>query len=87
MHVLGPRFLAERLLPAMVGRERGRVLITSSISAQGFEALMAGKDCVIGGDRKLKLQGLLNRFLPDPFKAARHSRAARPATLPAWGRH
>ncbi|MBE1588299.1 SDR family NAD(P)-dependent oxidoreductase [Nonomuraea angiospora] len=48
------------------------------VAAQGYRALMAGKDHVIGGDLRTKLTALTNRPLPEPFKAARHARKAQP---------
>ncbi|MFI6743160.1 SDR family NAD(P)-dependent oxidoreductase [Nonomuraea sp. NPDC050451] len=48
------------------------------VAAQGYRALMAGKDHVIGGDLRTKLTALINRLLPEPFKAARHARKAQP---------
>lgn len=141
--------LAKRVLPGMVARRSGRILITSSISAttptpyetvygpskafgrsfahslraelrgtgvtvtallpgatdsdfhqragmgntaigrgekndkrlvarQGVDALLAGEDEVVGGDRATKLQALLNRILPERIKARRQGVAAKP---------
>ncbi|MEV4576124.1 SDR family NAD(P)-dependent oxidoreductase [Nonomuraea jabiensis] len=53
------------------------------VAAQGFRALMAGKDAVVGGDLATKLTRLVNRILPEPFKAARQARLTRPHDGPA----
>jgi uncharacterized protein len=48
------------------------------VARQGLEALMAGKDHVVAGDRATKLAALRNRFARETAKAARHARKARP---------
>jgi uncharacterized protein len=48
------------------------------VARQGVDALLAGKDAVVGGDRATKLAVLRNRLLPERVKAARHARMARP---------
>ena len=50
----------------------------TDVARQGYEALMAGKAEVVGGDRATKRAALLNRFLPEPLKATRHARKAKP---------
>ena len=50
------------------------------VARQGVDALLAGKDAVVGGDRATKFAVLRNRFLPERVKAARQAREARPAT-------
>lgn len=50
----------------------------SEVARQGYVALMAGDAEVVAGDRATKRTGLLNRFLPETFKAARHARKAKP---------
>ena len=49
------------------------------VARQGFEALMAGADHVVGGDETTKQQVIDNRTTPEPVKAARHAEQARPA--------
>jgi uncharacterized protein len=49
------------------------------VARQGVDALFAGKDAVVGGDRATKFAVLRNRFLPERVKAARHARIAKPA--------
>jgi len=50
------------------------------VARQGVDALFAGKDVVVGGDRATKRKALLNRFLPERVKAERHARGARPTS-------
>ena len=52
----------------------------AEVARQGFEAMLAGRAEVVGGDRATKRTALLNRVLPEPFKAARHARKAKPRT-------
>jgi short-subunit dehydrogenase len=51
---------------------------TSEVARQGIEALLAGRAEVIAGDRATKRIALINRFLPETLKAARHARMAKP---------
>ncbi|WP_218007763.1 SDR family NAD(P)-dependent oxidoreductase [Nocardia vinacea] len=48
------------------------------VARQGVDALFAGKDAVVGGDRATKFTVFRNRFLPERIKAAKHARMARP---------
>lgn len=48
------------------------------VARQGVDALFAGRDAVVGGNRKTKFAVLRNRLLPERVKAARHARDARP---------
>lgn len=48
------------------------------VARQGVDALFAGKDAVVGGNRATKFVVLRNRFLPERVKAARQAREARP---------
>ncbi|MEU9268442.1 SDR family NAD(P)-dependent oxidoreductase [Streptomyces sp. NPDC048251] len=50
------------------------------VARQGFLALMNGDAEVIGGDAATKRTAWKNRFLPEPLKAARHARMAKPRT-------
>lgn len=49
------------------------------VAQQGFEALMAGEDHVVGGDEATKQTVIDNRTTPEPVKAARQAEAARPS--------
>jgi uncharacterized protein len=48
------------------------------VARMGFEALMAGSDHVIGGDRATWRAGVINKFLPERVKAHRQAKMARP---------
>jgi short-subunit dehydrogenase len=50
------------------------------VAREGFEALMAGKDHVIAGSFKNKLQAAAGKVLPDKATAAMHSRLSRPGS-------
>jgi uncharacterized protein len=52
----------------------------AEVAQDGFEALMAGKDRVVGGSRKNKLQTAAGKLLSDPQKAAMHARMTQPET-------
>ena len=50
------------------------------VAKQGFEALMAGKDHVIAGSLKTKLQGTVSKVLPDTVNAQQHRQLTEPRT-------
>jgi short-subunit dehydrogenase len=52
----------------------------AQVAAQGFEALMGGKDKLVAGSVGTKAQGLANKVLPDKLKAAAHRRMAEPGS-------
>lgn len=52
----------------------------AQVARQGFEALMAGKDRVVGGGLKTKVQEAAGKAMPDKLKAAVHRRMAEPGT-------
>ncbi|GAB2886306.1 SDR family NAD(P)-dependent oxidoreductase [Streptomyces mayteni] len=52
------------------------------VARQGFEAMMAGRAEVIGGDLATRRVPFRHRFLPETLKAARHARMARPRSRP-----
>ncbi len=52
----------------------------SDVAQQGFEALMAGKDQVVAGSLKTKLQGAANEVLPETAKVAAHRSLAEPGS-------
>jgi short-subunit dehydrogenase len=151
LNVASPVHMAKRLLPAMVARDRGRVLITSSIAAEmpapfeatygaskafllsfsealrnelkdthvtvtalqpgptdtnffrragmedtkvgagkkddpadvardGFEAMMAGKDHIVAGSLKNKIQSAVAQILPETTKAEMHRKVGEPGS-------
>lgn len=49
------------------------------VARQGYEALVNGEDHVVGGDAATKQTVIDNRTLPEPVKAARQGRMARPS--------
>ncbi|MET4923611.1 SDR family NAD(P)-dependent oxidoreductase [Streptomyces sp. PSRA5] len=48
------------------------------VARQGFLALMSGKAEVVAGDAATRRTALKHRLMPEPLKAARHARQARP---------
>ncbi|MGG6293353.1 SDR family NAD(P)-dependent oxidoreductase [Leptolyngbya sp. AN02str] len=50
------------------------------VAKQGFEALMAGKDAIIAGSVKTKLQGNVSKILPDTVKAEQHRQLTEPGS-------
>jgi uncharacterized protein len=52
----------------------------AQVAAQGFQALMDGKDKLVAGSVTTKLQGVANSVLPDKLKAAAHRQMAEPET-------
>jgi uncharacterized protein len=52
----------------------------AEVARQGFEALMAGKDKVVAGSIRNKVQAAAARAMPDPAKAAMHGRLAEPGS-------
>jgi len=49
------------------------------VARKGFEALMAGRDHVIGGDRATWRAAVINKFLPERVKAHRQGKMAQPS--------
>lgn len=52
----------------------------AEVAKQGFEALMAGKDDIIAGSLKTKLQGTASRVLPDTVNAEQHRQMTEPGS-------
>lgn len=50
------------------------------VAKQGFEALMAGKDAIIAGSIKTKLQGNVSKVLPDTVNAEQHRQLTEPGS-------
>lgn len=48
------------------------------VALQGFEAMMAGRNKVVVGSAKTRLQGVANKVLPDRIKATVHRKMAKP---------
>ncbi len=52
----------------------------AQVAKQGFEALMAGKERIVGGSATTKAQEAANKVLPDKLKAAAHRQMAEPGS-------
>ncbi len=52
----------------------------AEVAKQGFEALMAGKDHVIAGSLKTKVQGTVSKVLPDTVNAELHRKLSEPGS-------
>ncbi len=52
----------------------------AKVARQGFEALMAGDDHVVGGGLKTKLQSAVANVLPETVKAEQHRQMAEPGS-------
>jgi short-subunit dehydrogenase len=50
----------------------------AQVAKEGFDALMGGKDKLVAGSGKTKVQGIVNKVLPDKVKAAAHRQMAEP---------
>lgn len=50
----------------------------SMVARNGFEAMMAGKDAVLGGGLKSKVQGMMNEVLPETVKAGAAAKQNKP---------
>ena len=50
------------------------------VARQGFDALMAGKERVVGGSLKNKAQVAASKVLPDSLKAEKHREMAEPGS-------
>lgn len=52
----------------------------AQVARQGFEALMAGKDKIIAGSLKTKLQGAVAKVLPDEARLKMHRNMSEPGS-------
>jgi uncharacterized protein len=52
----------------------------AEVARQGYEALMAGREKVVGGSFKNKAQTVAGKVIPDSVKAEMHRKMAQPAT-------
>jgi short-subunit dehydrogenase len=52
----------------------------AEVAADGFEALMEGKERIVPGSLTTRLQGHGSRFIPDRAKAAMHRKMAEPGS-------
>ncbi len=52
----------------------------AEVARDGFEALMAGKDHVVAGSFKNKVQDAMAQVMPEPAKAAMHAKLTEPGS-------
>lgn len=52
----------------------------ADVAKQGFDALMAGKDHIIAGSLKTKIQGAVTKMMPDTVAAEQHRKMAEPGS-------
>ena len=52
----------------------------ADVAKRGFDAMMAGKDSVLGGGFKSRLEGLANEILPETFKAQQAAKTTKPGS-------
>jgi short-subunit dehydrogenase len=52
----------------------------AQVAREAFEALMAGKDHVVAGSFKNKMQVAVSRVVPDPLKAKAHGKLTKPGS-------
>jgi hypothetical protein len=64
------------LLDSKVGQEKKDD--PADVARRGFEAMMAGKDSVLGGSFKNRLLGLMNELLPETVKAKQAGKSTKP---------
>ena len=50
------------------------------VAKQGFEAMMKGKDSVLGGSFKSRMEGLMNELLPETIKAKQAGKTTKPGS-------
>ncbi len=64
-----------------VGAESAKANHPEDVAKAGFDALMAGKDSVVGSTTFMtKVQGVLNEILPETLKAAQHRGESEPGS-------
>ncbi len=52
----------------------------AGVARRGFEAMMAGKDSVLGGELKSRPQGLAHEVVPETVKASQVGKMAKPGS-------
>ena len=63
------------------GAEASKQNHPADVAKEGFDALMAGKDSVVGSTTFMtKVQGVLNEVLPESFKADQHRPKSEPGS-------
>jgi uncharacterized protein len=71
-------FQRAKLMDTAVGQ--GKKDDPALVAKNGFAAMMAGKDSVLAGGFKSKVEGLLNEVLPETFKAAQTAKTTKPGS-------
>jgi uncharacterized protein len=61
-----------------VGRSSAMKDDPAQVAKQGYEALMGGEDKLVAGSAMTKVQGVVNKVLPDKLKAGMHRQMADP---------
>ena len=59
---------------------RGKKDDPAEVAKRGFDAMMAGKDSVLGGNFLSRLEGMANEVRPETFKAAQQAKASKPGS-------
>jgi short-subunit dehydrogenase len=52
----------------------------ADVARDGFEALMAGKDKVVAGSMKNRVENAMSQVMPESMKAKQHAKQAKPGT-------
>ncbi|MBL0938127.1 MAG: SDR family NAD(P)-dependent oxidoreductase [Gemmatimonadaceae bacterium] len=52
----------------------------ADVANDGFDALMAGRDHVVAGSIKNRMQALISEITPEPMKAAQHAKLTEPGS-------
>lgn len=52
----------------------------AEVAKQGFDALIAGKDNILAGSLKTKLQGIVSKVLPETVKTEQHRHLSEPGS-------
>lgn len=52
----------------------------ADVARRGYQAMMDGKDAVLGGDFASRMQGLMNELLPETVKAKQVAKTTRPGS-------
>lgn len=73
-------FARAHLLDTKVGATGKYENQPEDVAAQGYDALLRGEKEVFASSVKTKLQGTLNKFMPEKFKAYMHRKVAEPGS-------
>lgn len=73
-------FARAGLLDTKVGAEGRFENEPEEVAKQGYEALMSGMNEVFAASTKTKIEGVINKFLPEKVKAIMHKKQAEPGS-------